>query len=73
MASENRNALRRTAATYMASAGVPRLVIGKILNHVEPGVTRVYDRHSYDAEKRQALDLWATRLTSILEHEKAGT
>jgi hypothetical protein len=34
------------------------LVIGKILNHSEPGVTRVYDRHSYDAEKRQALNAW---------------
>ena len=60
--------LRRTAASYMASVGVPRLVIGKLLNHVEPGVTRVYDRHSYDAEKRQALDTWAKRLTAILRN-----
>jgi len=59
--------LRRTAASYMASDGVQRLVIGKILNHVEPGVTRVYDRHSYDAEKREALDAWARRLTTILK------
>ena len=46
----------------MASAGVPRLVIGKVLNHVEHGVTAVYDRHSYDGEKRAALDTWARDL-----------
>lgn len=62
--------LRRTAASYMASAGVPRLVISKVLNHVEPGVTRVYDRHSYDAEKRQALEAWAARLNGILGDAK---
>ena len=63
--------LRRTAASRMASSGVPRLVIGKILNHVEPGVTAVYDRHSYDAEKRTALETWARKLTAILQ-QKAG-
>src|SRR5690606_8378377 len=43
--------LRRTAASYMAASGVSRLVVGRILNHVERGATQVYDRHSYDAEK----------------------
>ena len=58
--------LRRTAASRMASAGVPRLVVGKVLNHVEQGVTAVYDRHSYDGEKRAALDTWARDLMRIL-------
>ena len=58
--------LRRTAASRMASAGVPRLVVGKVLNHVEQGVTAVYDRHSYDREKRAALDAWARDLVTIL-------
>ncbi|MFH1572712.1 MAG: tyrosine-type recombinase/integrase, partial [Acidobacteriota bacterium] len=57
---------RRTAASMMAGMGTPRLVIGKILNHVEPGVTRVYDRHSYDAEKKHALDAWGQRLAHIV-------
>ncbi len=61
--------LRRTAASLMASAGVNRIVIGKILNHAEPGVTAVYDRHSYDAEKRAALDAWGSRVKHIV----AGT
>jgi integrase len=58
--------LRRTAASLMVGGGVPRLVVSKILNHVETGVTAVYDRHSYDPEKRAALDYWGNRLEEIL-------
>jgi integrase len=61
--------LRRTAATKMAEAGVPRHHISAVLNHVEDGarVTRVYDRYSYDAEKRIALETWAQWLAAIVE------
>jgi integrase len=61
--------LRRTAATRMAEAGIPRDHIAKVLNHVEggPAATRVYDRYSYDAEKRDALDRWARGLATIIE------
>jgi integrase len=59
--------LRRTAASYMTAMGISRLTVGKILNHVESGVTSVYDRHSYDDEKRQALDAWRRRLSEIVE------
>ena len=48
------------------------LVAGKILNHAEQGVTRVYDRHSYHPEKRQALEAWDRKLTSILTGETAN-
>jgi integrase len=58
--------LRRTAASHMASMGISRLVVGKILNHAEPGVTKVYDRHSYDAEKRQALNAWGERVMELV-------
>jgi integrase len=54
--------LRRTAASLMTGMGFPRLTVSKILNHVEPGVTAVYDRHSYDREKRTALEAWNRRL-----------
>ncbi|GEO18530.1 tyrosine-type recombinase/integrase [Microvirga aerophila] len=54
--------LRRTAASMMASMGVSRLVIGQILNHADRSVTAVYDRYSYDAEKRTALGAWAEHL-----------
>lgn len=58
--------LRRTAASYMGSLGIPRLVIGRVLNHAEPEVTAVYDRHSYDAEKKDALERWAKRLMVLV-------
>jgi hypothetical protein len=56
----------------MAAGGIPRLVISKILNHVERGVTAVYDRHSYDAEKRQALDAWGRKLEAIITGQAAN-
>ncbi|MBW1992682.1 MAG: tyrosine-type recombinase/integrase, partial [Deltaproteobacteria bacterium] len=58
--------LRRTAASHMTGMGIPRLVVSKILNHVERGVTAVYDRYSYDREKRQALEAWGRKLQSII-------
>jgi integrase len=60
--------LRRTAATGMAEAGISREHIGRVLNHVEGGAraTKVYDRYSYDFEKRAALDAWQRRLRAIL-------
>ncbi len=61
--------LRRTAASLMAGSGVSRLVISKILNHVERGVTAVYDRHSYDNEKKIALESWARTLTAIIDQK----
>ncbi len=63
--------LRRTAASHMTGMGIPRLVVSKILNHVERGVTAVYDRHSYDREKRQALEAWGRKLQSIVEGKEA--
>ena len=51
----------------MTGMGVPRLTVSKILNHIESGITAVYDRHSYDQEKRQALDLWADKLRKIIK------
>ena len=47
--------LRRSVASMMTASGVQRLTVSKILNHVETGITSVYDRHSYDKEKRKAL------------------
>jgi integrase len=62
--------LRRTAASHMTSVGISRLVVSKILNHAEAGVTSVYDRHSYDGEKRAALDAWAARLEEIIGNKQ---
>jgi integrase len=58
--------LRRTAASFMASAGHSRLVIAKVLNHVERSVTAIYDRHSYDPEKTVALEWWDGKVKAII-------
>jgi hypothetical protein len=46
-----------------------------VLNHVEGGasVTRVYDRYSYDAEKRRALETWARKLRAIVKQTEIGS
>jgi integrase len=62
--------LRRTAASLMTGIGISRLIVSKVLNHVERGITAVYDRHSYDAEKRAALLKWEQHLTAILNAKK---
>lgn len=59
--------LRRSAASHMTGMGISRLVVGKLLNHAERGVTSTYDRHSYDKEKRQALETWGRKLQAIVE------
>jgi integrase len=59
--------LRRTCATSLSKLGIDRVTISKVLNHSEGGVTKVYDRHSFDREKRRALDLWGQRLQSIID------
>ena len=57
----------------MTSLGISRLVVSKILNHVETGVTAIYDRHSYDREKKAALEAWAARLEEIVVGEAAAS
>jgi integrase len=62
--------LRRTASTRMTELGFTRFIVDRVLNHVEPGVGRVYDRYEYLREKRQALEAWAVRLEEILTGQK---
>ena len=58
--------LRRTARSLMARAGVSSDVAERVLGHVIPGVRGVYDRHSYAAEKREALERLAQLIGRIL-------
>jgi integrase len=62
--------LRRTAATRMAELGVAPHVIEAILNHVsghKAGVAGVYNRSTYEREKRIALTLWADHVRAVVE------
>jgi integrase len=58
--------LRRTFATHLRSIGVDRLVVSKLLNHAEGGVTKIYDRYTADPEKTAAMERWANRLREII-------
>jgi integrase len=64
--------LRRTAASLMASLGVPRFVLARVLNHVDSSITAVYDRRTYDAEKRQALEKLDRHLQAIVNSQPSA-
>ena len=59
--------LRRTVASEMARIGVAESIISRVLAHTQSGITaRVYNRHSYDTEKRAAFAMWETELLRIV-------
>jgi integrase len=61
--------LRRTAASGMARLGVPPHVVEKLLNHAEgeiSGVAAIYNRYSYEGEKREALERWSRHIETLL-------
>jgi integrase len=68
--------LRRTALTAMARLGVAPIVLGHVANHrstTRAGVTlAVYSQYAYDREKREALSLWADRLSAIIDADRAA-
>jgi hypothetical protein len=37
---------------------------------LKPGVTKIYDRYSYDAEKKEALEAWNRRVTVLISDLK---
>jgi integrase len=67
--------LRRTVATRMAELGVQPHIIEAVLNHVgghKGGIAGVYNRATYDKEKREALNLWAEHVMALVEGRKAN-
>jgi integrase len=62
--------LRRTVNTHMARLGVNAETRSRVLNHVSAkraSITEaVYNSHSYDLEKRAALEAWARELIAIV-------
>jgi integrase len=59
--------LRRTARTHFSALPAQDMVRELIIAHARPGLHKVYDQHSYEAEKRECLDLWSKRLKGIVE------
>jgi integrase len=61
--------LRRSMATRLGDLGIQPHVIEALLNHVSgsrAGVAGIYNRATYAAEKRQAVDIWAAHVEGLL-------
>lgn len=58
--------IRRTVRSKLAELGVPREVARKVLNHEDGKVDRIYNRHEYLAEKREALEKWGQHLMTLV-------
>ena len=58
--------LRRTAATMMGSMKVSPFIVERVLGHTDNRITAIYDRSSYDDDKREALERWGARLEELL-------
>ena len=62
--------LRRTLRTRLAEISVSDIIAERVMGHKLQGMLGVYNRHGYDAEKRDALTKWEARLKEILGIEK---
>ena len=51
----------------MGHHGVDRLITGKLLGHrgIDDSVTAIYDRHTYDSQKTEALMTLSKHLESL--------
>lgn len=65
VAAFNLHDLRRTCRTGLSALKVEPHIAERVLNHVQPGVAGVYDRHAYLEEKREALEKWAEHLAKL--------
>lgn len=62
--------LRRTFATNLAALAVPVHVTEEALNHVSGttgGIVAVYQRHTYEKEIREAMELWERTIANLLK------
>jgi integrase len=64
--------LRRTLRTGLAAFSVPFEIAERVLNHAMPGLQAVYNLHSYSAEKRRALQLWAEYVLALGEKREVS-
>lgn len=64
-----RHDLRRTYSTGLARLGVAPHVIERLLDHSTgtiSGIAAIYNRYSFMAEMRQAVEKWEAHLTSLM-------
>ena len=67
--------IRRSAASGMARLNVAPHILSRVLNQAPSsaeGVTAIYNRHAYEAEKRHALTSWAAHVERIVAGKPRG-
>ena len=64
--------IRRTVRSRLSRLKIAEEAREAVLAHVRPGIKGVYDKHDYLDEKREALELWAARLRSIVSPAPAN-
>jgi hypothetical protein len=67
--------IRRSVATGMANLGVQPHIIEAVLNHRsghQAGVAGIYNRSTYEPEKRRALALWADHVSVLIEGRESN-
>ncbi|MDH3659764.1 MAG: tyrosine-type recombinase/integrase [Alphaproteobacteria bacterium] len=66
--------IRRSAVTQMAEMGIAPHVVEAVVNHVsghKSGVAGIYNRATYAAEKKHALQAWADTIEAVASGEAA--
>lgn len=58
--------LRRTMRTGLSACRIRPDIAELAIGHTKRGITAVYDRHEFDAERKAALEAWEKRLLSVL-------
>jgi hypothetical protein len=58
--------IRRTVRSNLSRLKIAEEVREAVLAHARPGIKGVYDKYDYLDEKREALELWAARLRTIV-------
>ena len=64
--------LRRTMASRMGDLGIEPHVIERCLNHVQQGITAVYQRQEYMAARQVAFERWGNQIANLIQQDTVG-
>ena len=61
--------LRRTFSTRVTGCGFSRDALNRVTNHKEGGIADVYDRHRYENENKNIMEVVAAHIMSLVTGE----
>jgi integrase len=64
--------LRHTLKSWMQFARIPEDVRNAVQNHTDGDMDQLYGHHSFEPEKRDALDRWARHIAALLDGPAAN-